>query len=93
MNHPFHYLINQELAGFKESVGGAAISVLYCASIEKKAGCNPKTSTIIKTLSHVGEPTSTEEFCNKICSFFTFLHPYIITPSITPFGKVPTLMP
>ena len=61
--------------------------------MRKKAVCNPKTSIIVNTLSHVGEQKSSEEFCNTLCSFFAFQYHCNVQPSITPFGKVPTLMP
>jgi hypothetical protein len=71
------------------------VLVLYAAKIIKLQGRTKKilVQSCVKAFSDVGSSKPSDEYCDGMQEFFAFLQPNILTPSITPYTKIPTLNP
>ena len=71
------------------------VLVLYAAKIIKLQGRTKKilVQSCVKAFSDVGSSKPSDEYCDGMQEFFAFLQPNILTPSITPYTKIPTLIP
>ena len=69
--------------------------ILYATVVTKEKGQGKKLdiSNCVKVLSHIGDEPRDEDYCDGLQEFAAFLHPTIVTPSVTPYHLIPTLSP
>ena len=89
---PFDFLLRKEFNRFDNSAGDGMIGVLYCRMIERVNG----QLTVIHKSTHLHRlynDALPPDYSSSIVRFFSFLHPHIIQPSVTPYSDIVKMTP